>query len=103
MLILKSDSEIATLLSQRIKQERIIQQLKQEDLATRADVSISVVRSFEQSAKITFKNLISILRALGKTSIFEDLFDFKKERIELDAFEYSENLEKSYNKKRVKK
>ena len=102
MILLLSDSEIAMDLAQRIKKERIAQSIKQTDLALRADISLSVVKNFEQSGKITLKNLISILKALGKSSLFTELFDFEKERIENDAFEYAENQKNKYNRKRVK-
>ena len=102
MILLLSDSEIAMDLAQRIKKERIAQNIKQTDLALRADISLSVVKNFEQFGKITLKNLISILKALGKSSLFTELFDFEKERIENDAFEYAENQKNKYNRKRVK-
>ena len=101
-LFLCSDSEIATLLSTRIKKERIIQNIKQKELADKADVSIDILRNFEQKGKITLVNLISILRALGKTSLFEELFDFEKARIEYDASLYNEKLKEKYTRIRVK-
>jgi len=83
-----SNDEIAKILSFRIKQERVAQELKQSDLADIANVKVHVIRNFEQNATITLDNLISIIRALKKLDIFNDMFDFNKERIELDAFNY---------------
>jgi len=99
---LTSDDDISRLLSSRITKERIIQDIDQKELARRAGVSLFAVRNFEQNGKITLINLIAIVRAIRKTKIFEDLFDFEKERIDVDAFEYHEKFQDKYNKKRVR-
>lgn len=95
-----TNDAIAELLSVRIKNERIAQKLKQEQLAQKAGVKIGIVRNFEQYYKITLLNLIAILRALEKEEIFNELFDFEKERIEVDAFKYQEEIAKK-KKQRV--
>ena len=87
-----TNDDIAKLLSSRIKNERIAQNLKQEDLAKMADIKTHVIRNLEQKSTITLNNLISIIRALKKLDIFEEMFDFDKERIEVDAFKYQEEI-----------
>ena len=96
-----TNEDIATLLSSRIKEERIVQELKQSELAARANVKVHVVRNLEQHSKITLDNLISIIRALKKLDVFNEMFDFAKQRIEVDAFNYA-NEQKLKTKKRVK-
>ncbi len=96
-----TNKDIAVLLSFRIKEERIAQQIKQSELAARANVKVHVVRNLEQHSKITLDNLISIIRALKKLDIFNGMFDFDKDRIEVDAFNYA-NEQKLKTKKRVK-
>ena len=96
-----TNDDIAMLLSSRIKEERIAQELKQSELAARANVKVHVVRNLEQHSKITLDNLISIIRALKKLDIFNEMFDFAKQRIEVDAFNYVHN-QKIKTKKRVK-
>jgi len=96
-----TNEDIAMLLSFRIKEERIAQGLKQSELAVKADVKVHVIRNLEQHSKITLDNLISIIRALRKLDIFNDMFDFAKQRIEVDAFNYI-NEQKMKTKKRVK-
>ena len=96
-----TNKDIAMLLSSRIKAERIAQELKQSELALKANVKVHVVRNLEQHSKITLDNLISIIRALKKLDIFNDLFDFAKKRIEVDAFNYIDK-QKMKTKKRVK-
>lgn len=97
-----SDNDVCKILAQRIKKERIAQQITQEDMAYRANVSSYAVRNFEQKGEITLGNLVAVLGALNKKNVLSNLFDFTQERIEFDAFEYLENLEKKYNKKRVR-
>ena len=96
-----TNDDISKILSHRIKAERIAQELKQSDLARMADVKIHVVRNLEQHSKVSLDNLISIIRALKKLSIFEDMFDFAQERIEIDAFKYKNQMDKKV-KKRVR-
>ena len=96
-----TNEDVAMLLSFRVKEERIAQELKQSELAAKANVKVHVVRNLEQHSKITLDNLISIIRALKKLDIFNDMFDFAKERIEVDAFNYA-NKQKMKTKKRVK-
>ncbi len=95
-----TSDEIAKLLSLRIKDERIAQNLNQEVFAQKAGVKIGIIRNLEQNSKITLDNLISVLRALQKQNLFETLFDFEKERIEVDAFKYQEEIGKN-KKQRV--
>ncbi len=97
-----TNEDIAKLLSSRIKEERIAQELKQSELAQRANVKVHVVRNFEQRSKITLDNLISILRALKKLDIFNALFDFAQERIEVDAFNYANDVKPKQRVKRAK-
>lgn len=96
-----SNDDIARLLSLRIKQERIAQELKQSELADMANVKVHVIRNLEQHSKVTLDNLISIIRALKKLDVFNDMFDFNKERIELDAFNYI-NEQNKKTRQRVK-
>ncbi|MEA2100439.1 MAG: helix-turn-helix transcriptional regulator [Campylobacterota bacterium] len=99
---LTSDKEIMEILSQRITNERIVQNINQKELSKKANISLYTVREFEQNHKISLENLIGILRALGKTNLFNTLFDFKAQRVEVDAVLFQEKIEKKYNKKRVK-
>ena len=96
-----TNDDIAHLLSSRIKDERIMQELKQSELALKANVKVHVIRNLEQHSKISLDNLISILRALKKVDIFNEMFNFAKERIEVDAFNYAYEQSRK-TKKRVK-
>ncbi|MDF1884121.1 helix-turn-helix transcriptional regulator [Sulfurimonas sp. SAG-AH-194-C21] len=97
--VLSTNQDIAKILASRLKQERISQSLKQEELALMADVKPHVIRNLEQHSKISLDNLISIMRALRKTDVFETMFDFEKEHIEVDAF--AQNIANKKKKQRV--
>lgn len=95
-----TNDDIAKILSSRIKDERLAQGIKQERLAEMADIKTHVIRNLEQHSKVSLDNLISILRALKKVDIFKDMFDFAKERIEVDAHKYKKEI-LSKKRKRV--
>ena len=97
--VLSTNEDIAKILASRLKRERLSQSLKQEELALMADVKPHVVRNLEQHSKISLDNLISIMRALRKTDVFETMFDFEKARIEVDAF--TQNTSNKKHKQRV--
>ena len=86
--ILSTNDDIAKILALRIKKERLSQNLKQEELAQRADVKPHVVRNLEQHSKISLDNLISIMRALRKTDVFENMFAFEMQKSIIKLKEY---------------
>ncbi len=92
--VLSTNEDIAKVLALRLKRERISQSLKQAELASMADVKPHVIRNLEQHSKISLDNLISIMRALRKTDVFETMFDFETERIEVDAFTQNPSKQK---------
>lgn len=57
--------EILAELGLRIKQERIRQNLMQEELADRAGVSVHTVSNLERGADISLSTLLRVLRVLG--------------------------------------
>ena len=61
-----SDSAILARLGDRIKQERLNQNLTQANLAQNAALSLIVVRRLENGRGCTLENLVRILRSLNK-------------------------------------
>lgn len=60
--------EIMAEFAQRIKKERLKQNITQEDMALRSGISLSTYKLFEKNGKGTFENFINITKALGKSS-----------------------------------
>lgn len=71
-----SDRAILQTLGERLKQERLNQNLTQAELAARSGMSVIVVHRVEAGFGCTLNNLIRILRTLGK---LEDLEYFLPE------------------------
>ena len=70
---LSTPGEVSKDLAQKARRLRLDQNWKQEALAERAGVSLQTVRLFEQKGKISLKNLLFIVSALGRLSDFDDV------------------------------
>ena len=74
MFILKTPHEIQTEIAQRIKALRLEQNLSQQGLCGRSDVTLSSLRRFERTGLISFDSLLRLANALGRLDDFENLF-----------------------------
>jgi transcriptional regulator with XRE-family HTH domain len=66
--------EILIEFAKKIKDERLRQNITQEDLALKSGLSLSTYKIFEKNGKGSFENFINIMKALGKTSELNNLF-----------------------------
>lgn len=65
--------EICTQFGSRLKQQRLLKQLTQEELANNANLGVSTVQRFEQAKGGTFENFIRLVIALGLIRDLESL------------------------------
>lgn len=65
-LALKSKSSLLSMLGQRIKDERLSQNLSQQELSQRSGVAYSTLRKIESSGEGSMKDYINILQAMSK-------------------------------------
>jgi transcriptional regulator with XRE-family HTH domain len=72
---LASFDEIASSLGMRLKALRLSQGLQQSELATRAGVSRFIVQELEREGKATLNSLLRIVKALGRESELQGLFE----------------------------
>ncbi len=75
-------SEITRILAQRLKEQRLCQNLSQAQLAQQAGVGLSTVIRIESGQGGTFKHVVCIAVALGLINEFSSLFDFKPKTFE---------------------
>ena len=63
-----TNSDMLTLLAQRVKEYRLAARMSQKELAEQSGVSQTTISHFEQgvSRNLTLANFISLLRALGQ-------------------------------------
>ena len=69
-----SDHDVCQRIHERLKERRLELNMRQEQLATAANVGINTVVRLEQGKDIKFSNFISIMRVLGKLNELETLF-----------------------------
>ena len=75
-------SEIATILGERLKTQRLAINLTQAALAEKAGIGISTVARIESGQGGTLDNMIRLAIALGMINHFAELFDIKPTSIE---------------------
>jgi transcriptional regulator with XRE-family HTH domain len=71
---LATTDEIGTELGQRLRSQRLAQDLKQADLAARAGVSEGTVRNLENKGQASLESLLRIVAALGLSGSLSELF-----------------------------
>lgn len=70
---LHDPDEIARLLAERLRAERLRREWKQETLAERSGVSLPTIRRYERTGRTSIENLLKLSHALGRLDEFADL------------------------------
>lgn len=78
---LSTPDEIAQEIGDRIRANRLAQNLSQSELAARAGISERALRNFERSGKGTFDLFLRTTSALGLTGVLSELFVLKPKSI----------------------
>ena len=91
-------SEIVELLCQRLRKERLAQQMSQADVAARAGVSVNTLSNLENGQNISFETLVRIAMVLGRVKELEALFQPKVDSLD-DVLRY----EASAKRQRIKR
>ena len=68
-----SPQEMAQLLSQRVRFERLRREWKQQTLAERSGVSLPTLRRYERTGQTSLDNLFKLCHALGYLDDFANL------------------------------
>lgn len=68
-------SEVTQILGERLKKQRLIQNLTQTELASRAGSGVSTIARIQSGQGGTIDNLIKITIALGLINEFAELFN----------------------------
>ncbi|PPU78209.1 MULTISPECIES: helix-turn-helix domain-containing protein [Xanthomonas] len=69
--------ELMEVLGQRLRSQRIAQSLTQSELATRAGVSGSAIKTLESTGATTLETMVRIVHALGLVDALADLFSLQ--------------------------
>ncbi|HHA2302505.1 helix-turn-helix transcriptional regulator [Enterobacter asburiae] len=90
-LSLTRPDEIASLLFDRLRKERINQQMTQSELAKRAGIGVNTLSNLESGKNTSFENIIRVAMILGRTDELESLFKPKLESLD-DLRRYESTL-----------
>lgn len=80
-LSLSKPSEIVKRLCERLRKERLAQQMTQADVAGRAGIGTNTVSNLEAGRNVGFENLVRVAMVLGRSQELEALFLPKLESI----------------------
>lgn len=90
-LFLTKPDEIASLLCNRLRTERINQQMTQSELAKRAGIGVNTLSNLESGKNTSFENIIRVALILGRADELESLFKPKLESLD-DLRRYESTL-----------
>jgi transcriptional regulator with XRE-family HTH domain len=72
---LRSFAGTLAALGERARQLRLLRELRQDELASRAGVGVATVHRFEKTGTAALENVLRIAAALGAEDGFERLFE----------------------------
>jgi len=81
---LLTPQEIGQRIAVQARQYRLSLNMTQKTLSTRSDVSLSVIKKFERTGKISLESLLKIALTLNALDTFENLFQSKEQWVSLD-------------------
>ena len=90
--------EIVQRLCQRLRTERLAQEMSQADVAGRAGVGINTVSNLEAGRNVSFESLVRVAMVLGRAQEFDSLFLPK-----LNSLDDIRRYESSSTRKRIKR
>lgn len=100
-LSLSKPSEIVKLLCERLRKERLAQQMTQSDVAARAGIGTNTVSNLEAGRSVVFENLVRVAMVLGRSKELEGLFLPKLDSLD-DIFRYESSATRHRAKRKSK-
>lgn len=99
-LNLSRPDEILKMLCDRLRNERLLQQMTQADVAARAGVGVNTVSNLESGKNVGFENVIRVAMVLGRLSELEELFRPKVDSLD-DILRYESSLKRQRIRKKT--
>ena len=99
-LNLSRPDEIVKMLCDRLRNERLSQQMTQADVAARAGVGVNTVSNLESGKNVGFENVIRVAMVLGRLSELEELFRPKVDSLD-DILRYESSLKRQRIRKKT--
>lgn len=98
-LSLSNSGEIVKRLCERLRTERLAQQMTQADVAARAGIGTNTVSNLESGRNVGFENLVRVAMVPGRAGELEALFMPKIESID-DIRRYEESSQRQHIKRK---
>ncbi len=97
-LYFQKPDELVKLLCERLRKERLTQQMTQAELAARAGIGVNTLSNLEAGRNVSFESLVRAAMVLGRMNELESLFLPKLDSVD-DILRY----EKSASRQRIKR
>lgn len=98
-LLLSKPDEVVKLLCERLRKERLSQQMTQSEVAARAGIGVNTISNLESGRSVGFENLVRIAMVLGRGYELTALFTPKIDSVD-DILRYEESASRYRVKKR---
>ncbi|MBX8493056.1 helix-turn-helix transcriptional regulator [Pseudomonas cichorii] len=93
--------ELVKLLCERLRKERLAQQMTQADVAARAGIGVNTVSNLEAGRNVAFESLVRVAMVLGRISELEGLFQPKLDSLD-DILRYENSASRQRAKRKPK-
>lgn len=97
-LTFSKPGEIVKRLCERLRSERLAQQMTQAEVAGRAGISSNTLSNLEAGRNVGFESLVRVAMVLGRAKELESLFQPK-----LDSLTDLQRYEQSAKRKRIRR
>lgn len=97
-LTLSKPDELVKLLCGRLRQERLLQQMTQAEVAARAGIGVNTVSNLESGRNVGVENLVRVAMVLGRGKELEALF-----APQIDSLDDLQRFEETTTRQRVKR
>lgn len=98
-LFIRKPDEVVKRLCGRLRQERLLQQMTQSEVAARAGVGINTVSNLEAGRNVGFETVVKVAMVLGRVDELDELFKPKVDSLD-DILRYEESTRRQRIKKK---
>ena len=92
-LAFSKPSEIVKLLCERLRKERLAQQMTQAEVAARAGIGVNTLSNLEAGRNTAFESVVRVAMVLGRGNELKDLFKPQLDSVD-DILRYENNAKR---------
>ena len=91
--------EVVRLLAERLRKERLVQQMTQSELAARSGIGVTTLSNLEAGRNTSFEGVVRVALALGRHDELAALFEPKLESLD-DILRYEAGVQRQRIKRK---